>query len=59
MNIATFKNRIGQLGGVTQAATTLGVTRQCIYLWLRRGPSKYGVLLVEKALKDKRSRAKT
>ena len=56
MNTNTLKNRIGQLGGVTQAAKTLGVSRQIIYIWLKNGVSKYGVLLIQKALKEKRSR---
>lgn len=59
MNNATLKRSIGMLGGITEASKTLGVTRQCLYLWLRRGVSKYGVLLIEKALKEKRSRAKS
>ena len=58
MNNATLKRNIGRLGGVSVAARELGVTRQCIYLWFRRGVSKYGVLLIEKALKEKRTRAK-
>jgi hypothetical protein len=49
---------LGELGGITVAAGTLGVSRQCIYLWLKRGVSKYGILLIDKAIKDKRSRAK-
>ena len=59
MNNATLKKNISRLGGVTQAAAELGVTRQCVYLWLKRGVSRYGVMLIEKALKEMRSRAKT
>lgn len=58
MNNATLKKRITELGGITVAAKELGVTRQCLYLWLKRGISKYGILLIDKAIKDKRSRAK-
>lgn len=58
MNNATLKRRISELGGVTVASKELGVSRQCLYLWLKRGVSKYGILLIEKAIKDKRSRAK-
>ena len=57
MNNATLKKRITELGGITVAAKELGVTRQCLYLWLKRGISKYGILLIDKAIKDKRSRA--
>jgi hypothetical protein len=58
VNNATLKKRITELGGITVAAKELGVTRQCLYLWLKRGISKYGILLIDKAIKDKRSRAK-
>ncbi len=58
MNNRTLKRYLGELGGITVAAGTLGVSRQCIYLWLKRGVSKYGILLIDKAIKDKRSRAK-
>lgn len=54
MNTATLKARITQLGGATKAAETLGVSRQCIYLWLKRGVSKYGILLIQKAMKEKK-----
>ena len=56
VNNATLKRRISELGGVTVAAKELGVTRQCLYLWLKRGVSKYGLLLIDKAIKDKRGR---
>ena len=59
MNNNTLKRRISELGGVTIAAKELGVSRQCLYLWMKRGVSRYGILLIQKAIKEKRSRAKT
>ena len=58
MNIRTLKRNITELGGAAEAASRIGVTRQCVYLWLKRGVSRYGVLLLEKAIKEKRSNKK-
>lgn len=58
MNSRTLKKNITELGGVQEAAGRIGVSRQCVYLWLKRGVSRYGVLLLEQALREKRGNKK-
>lgn len=54
MNISTTRKYITELGGPTEAAAKIGVTRQAVHLWLKRGVSKYGILALERAIEEKR-----
>lgn len=56
MNKLTVRKAVTELGGVAEAALKLGITRQGVYRWFKHGISRYGVLLIEQALKKKRSR---